>query len=209
MRVTLHQVRDVKDGRATVTFESALGWATAQWVGPRPVEGVTRHVALVIPGSLSWGYEAVSTADPDAVFEDRGRICLTGRVLDNDEDGFITLAVGDSVVPVTLSNAPGRLPKRLLVRAPTLQLFDVLEWRAPGGTEGAPTIGARAEESVQPPVAAAARRSAASAASAAKLAKTRPVASGRADKPARQAPAAPDADAGTADRSQGGDAAEC
>lgn len=132
MRVTLHQVRDVKAGRATVTFESPLGWATAQWVGPRPVEGVTRQVAMVVPGALTWGYEAVATADPDAIFEDRARICMVGRVLENDDDGFITLAIGDAVVPVTLANAPGRLPKRLLIRAPLLQLFDVLEWRTPG-----------------------------------------------------------------------------
>ncbi|WAC71753.1 hypothetical protein OU995_19500 [Roseateles sp. SL47] len=111
---------------ATVTFESPLGWGTAQWVGLRPEEGATRQVELGVPGVLTWGYEVAGTRHEASIFEEEGRVCLVGRVRWSGEDGVTAVQVGSDLVLIQISNAPSIVPAQLIIRAPRLQLFDVI-----------------------------------------------------------------------------------
>jgi len=130
MRVQLHQIRQVQGSMATVTFESPLGWGTAQWLGTRPEEGASRQVEMAIPGVLTWGREVFGTRHDEAIFEEEGRVCLVGRVRWSGEDGVTAVQVGSDLVLVEIANAPGLVPPQLMIRAPRLQLFDVIHWVA-------------------------------------------------------------------------------
>ncbi|ALV06922.1 hypothetical protein [Roseateles depolymerans] len=127
MQVQLHQFRQVNGSMSMVTFESPLGWGTAQWVGQRPEEGARRQVELAVPGMLTWGYEvAGSPHEEEAIFEEEGRVCLVGRVRWSSEDGVTAVKLGNDLVLVGIANAPALMPTHLLLRVPRLQLFDVL-----------------------------------------------------------------------------------
>ncbi|WP_092949427.1 hypothetical protein [Roseateles sp. YR242] len=116
---------------ATVTFESALGWGTAQWVGTRPEEGASRQVEMAVPGVLNWGYEVAETHQDESIFEEQGRVCLVGRVRWSSEDGITAVQVGSDLVLVEIANCPGIVPAQLIIRAPRVQLFDVIRWEMP------------------------------------------------------------------------------
>lgn len=127
MQVQLHQFRQFNGSMSMVTFESPLGWGTAQWVGQRPEEGARRQVELAVPGTLTWGYEvAGSPLQEEAIFEEAGRVCLVGRVRWSSEDGVTALQLGSDLVLVGIANAPSLMPTFLRLRVPRLQLFDVL-----------------------------------------------------------------------------------
>ncbi len=127
MQVHLHQFRQLHGSMSTVTFESPHGWGTAQWVGLRPEEGARRQVELAIPGVLTWGYEVAGSQEEDeAIFEEEGRVCLVGRVRWSGEDGVTALQLGSDLVLVAIANPPVLMPTHLVIRAPRLQLFDVI-----------------------------------------------------------------------------------
>ncbi len=127
MQVQLHQFRPFNGSTSMVTFESPLGWGTAQWVGLRPEEGARRQVELAVPGMLTWGYEvAASGHEEEAIFEEQGRVCLVGRVRWSGEDGATAVQLGNDLVLVGIANAPALMPTHLVIRAPRLQLFDVV-----------------------------------------------------------------------------------
>lgn len=129
---------------ATVTFESPLGWGTAQWVGSRPEEGASRQVEMAVPGVLTWGYEVAETHHDESIFEEEGRVCVVGRVRWSGEDGVTALQVGNDLVLIEIANAPGMVPQQLIIRAPRVQLFDVFHWGlAPDKTPEMPALTSR------------------------------------------------------------------
>lgn len=124
MRIRVNQIRRALGETAMVTFESALGRASALWMGPAPEEGAEYDVEVEVPGVVTWGSEISETLAEESICEEDGRVCLVGRVQSLSDDGVAAIQLGGDVVLVELADAPRAIPRAVLIRVPEIRLFD-------------------------------------------------------------------------------------
>jgi len=95
------------DNVIRVDFSSDYGRSSALWVGEIPTLGTFYDVELDIDDDLVWG-EGISTTKRDRamIALEKGVFVVVGKVIKLEEDGCLSVSVGESVVLLDVANAP-------------------------------------------------------------------------------------------------------
>ncbi|MCY9877329.1 hypothetical protein OTK59_12255 [Vibrio natriegens] len=109
---------------ARVEFSSDYGRSAAIWVGEAPVTGCLYDVELDVDDDLVWG-ESISTTSRStaAISLEEELFVVVGKVISLEEDGCVSISVGDSVILLDVENAPNGLSGLIECRASDVKLY--------------------------------------------------------------------------------------
>lgn len=109
MKVQIISSEEVADGGVRVDVESEYGRFPAAWSGTAPAVGTTLDVEVTFGESFTWGRDIVAVDDrPHAIGVDEGgALTLVASLERSDEDGFVALRLGSSLL---LAEAEGTAP---------------------------------------------------------------------------------------------------
>lgn len=125
MKLHVNKVTEAQANSAMVSFSSALGNASARWMGLPPIVGNEYEVEIDVPGILKWGDEISESLTPvESIFEEGGQVCIVGQLKSIDEDGVAAIQFSNDIVLVEVNSTPGSVPSHVLIKIPHLQLFD-------------------------------------------------------------------------------------
>ncbi len=114
------------DDAVRVEFSSDLGRSAAIWVGEAPVTGAHYDVELDVDDDLVWG-ESVSTTSrnkPTIALEEE-LFVVVGTVISFEEDGCVSISLGDSVILLDVENVPKELSGQIECRASDVKLYPI------------------------------------------------------------------------------------
>lgn len=117
--------RTSNDGNETlVDFSSNYGSSSGLWVGEKPTSGGLYDVELDIDDDLVWG-EGISTTTKDkaSIALEEGMFVVVGSVISLEEDGCLSIAVGDSVILLDVENAPEDISGLVECRALNVKVY--------------------------------------------------------------------------------------
>ncbi|MGO1298557.1 MAG: hypothetical protein ACTMIA_14805 [Vibrio sp.] len=116
--------RTSNDGNETlVDFSSDYGSSAALWVGEPPTPGRLYDVELEIDDDLVWGESISTTRDRVSIALEEGMFVVVGSVTSLEEDGCLSIAVGDSVILLDVENAPEDISGLVECRALDVKLY--------------------------------------------------------------------------------------
>lgn len=113
------------DGDAVrVEFSSDYGRSAAIWVGEPPITGSFYDVELDVDDDLIWG-ESISTTSRNTatISLEEELFVVVGTVISLEEDGCLSISVGDSVILLDVENAPTGLSGLIECRASDVKLY--------------------------------------------------------------------------------------
>lgn len=123
MRITLTDIRLTAAQDLCVGFCCAFGEGRGQWLGPSPRVGHDYEVELSLEDEFSWNDNLEPCAQgPFRLHWDQGALQVCGRLVQVDEDGVAALAVGPSIILLSLRGGPERLPQWVSLRARQISL---------------------------------------------------------------------------------------
>lgn len=110
--------------KINIRFTSEYGSSCACWVGASPIIGEVYDVELEIDDALVWG-ENLSQAEADkhAIALEEDMFILTGTVISLEEDGCLSIALGESVVLLEVYNAPEYISGLVECRASNVRMY--------------------------------------------------------------------------------------
>ncbi|WP_414158551.1 hypothetical protein ACMGG8_23635 [Pseudomonas sp. BNK-45] len=124
MRITLTALHSDPSSALWVDFSCAFGEGRGQWLGAPPQVAQEHEVELSLEDEFRWQHNLwVGTGPEPRMARDKDGLHITGQLLQVDEDGGAALAMGASIV---LLSVQGRTPPRpgfvsLLARQVSLQ----------------------------------------------------------------------------------------
>ena len=112
------------DCEVRVDFSSDFGRSAAIWEGEAPAAGVYYDVELDVDNTLVWG-ESVSTtsSNKSTIALEEELFVVIGKVISLEEDGCVSISVGDSVILLDVENAPKELTGHIECRASDVKLY--------------------------------------------------------------------------------------
>ncbi|ROL82576.1 hypothetical protein BLX41_01915 [Pseudomonas protegens] len=123
MRITLTDIHPTPAQDLSVGFRCAFGDGRGQWLGPRPQVGQDYEVELSLEDEFSWNDNLEPCAHgPARLHWDQGALQVSGRLVRVDEDGVAALAVGPSIILLSLRGDPERTPQWVNLRARQVSL---------------------------------------------------------------------------------------
>ncbi len=107
-----------------IDFSSEYGTSTALWVGEKPTLGAIYDVELEIDDDLVWG-ESISTTTNNrtTIGLEESMFIVVGSVINLEEDGCLSIAVGDSVILLDVVNVPGDVSGLVECRASSVKVY--------------------------------------------------------------------------------------
>lgn len=126
MRIEIVGVEPRADGDAIVEVSSAVGRFVARWHGAAPAVADARHVELALDHRFTWGVDAVAVAARAHAIAPGadGGVVLWATVEQLDDDGFVGLRLGPSLVMTEADGDPPPLGATVRLAAPSVTLFD-------------------------------------------------------------------------------------
>lgn len=123
MRIT---VEAVDAPRQRVSFHTSLGSGEARWSGPEPRVGESYDVEIEIDDELRWGQSLrpAEEARPRLRQLQDGSLELAGEVVLSEDDGFVGLRCGESVVSLEVEGPRPAVGEWVVLRAKAVTLFD-------------------------------------------------------------------------------------
>ncbi|MFJ7142276.1 hypothetical protein [Pseudomonas protegens] len=123
MRITLTDIHLTPAQDLGVGFSSAFGEGRGQWLGPRPQVGQDYEVELSLEDEFSWNDNLEPCAHgPFRLHWDQGALQVVGRLVQVDEEGVAALAIGQSIILLSLLGGPERTPQWVSLRARQISL---------------------------------------------------------------------------------------
>lgn len=125
MRIQVQEVLETDGERLEIVFTSEFGSAKACWKGPRPEVSETYDVELEIDEPLVWGNNINEVNDHRSLIQPCDRQVLIQGILENqEEDGFLVLRLGDSLVILETIGKPPRNGAWISLKAQRITCFD-------------------------------------------------------------------------------------
>ncbi len=123
MKIKVERMDDDPNG-VHIDFSSEYGTSTALWVGEKPTLGAIYDVELEIDDDLVWG-ESISTTTNNrtTIGLEEGMFIVVGSVINLEEDGCLSIAVGDSVILLDVVNVPGDVSGLVECRASSVKVY--------------------------------------------------------------------------------------
>lgn len=117
--------RTSNDGNETlVDFSSNYGNSTSIWVGENPTPGRLYDVELEIDDDLVWGKNiSTTTKGRTSIALEDGMFVVVGSVISLEEDGCLSIVVGDSVILLEVENAPEDISGLVECRALDVKVY--------------------------------------------------------------------------------------
>ena len=111
-------------GKVRVEFSSDYGISAAMWVGEVPVIGSFYDVELDVDDDLVWG-ENISMTSTNAtmISLEEEFFVVVGAVISLEEDGCVSISIGDSVILLEVKNAPKGLSGLVEFRVSDVKLY--------------------------------------------------------------------------------------
>ncbi|WP_157659234.1 hypothetical protein [Thauera butanivorans] len=107
-----------------IQFSSIYGGSSALWVGKTPVVGEIYDVELEIDDDLVWGVNIYTTTKASSsIALEEGVFVVIGTAIKLEEDGCLSMAVGDSVVLLDVKNAPKHISGPVECRASDVKVY--------------------------------------------------------------------------------------
>lgn len=123
MRITLTDIHLTAAQDLCVGFSSAFGNGRGQWLGPRPQVGQDYEVELSLEDEFSWNDNLEPcTHGPARLHWDQGALQVSGHLVRVEEEGVAALAIGQSIVLLSLLGGPERTPQWVSLRARQVSL---------------------------------------------------------------------------------------
>lgn len=109
-----------------VEFSSDFGRSAAIWVGKAPVTGALYDVEIDVDDDLVWG-ESVSTTSRNkaTIALEEELFVVVGTVISLEEDGCVSISVGDGVILLDVENAPKGLSGHIECRASDVKMYPI------------------------------------------------------------------------------------
>jgi len=102
-KITITEVDEDK-----VEFTSALGNGAAKWVGVPPQQGNAYDVEIDVNDNFQWGKNITITTEEASEINTAGDdVLFYGKVLAYENDGILTVKVGEGIIFLEVSNTPG------------------------------------------------------------------------------------------------------
>lgn len=123
MKIKVEKVFDEGD-ETCVEFSSEYGRSSALWGDDKPTSGSFYDVEFEIDDDLVWG-ESISTTTRHGAtiaFEE-GFFVIVGEVINLEEDGCLSISVGDSVILLDVENVPENISGLVECRASYVKLY--------------------------------------------------------------------------------------
>ena len=125
MRIQVDKIID-KNSNIIVEFSSEFGKAMAFWEGEKPIVNNEYHVEIDIRSTLIWSKE-IQKAESNKPIIQQGNdfIQISGRIDSIDDDGYVTLRVGEYIVPFIASGTPFQIGEHVTLTAKEISLSPV------------------------------------------------------------------------------------
>ena len=123
MKIKIENV--ISEGDETrVKFSSDYGCSSALWASDEPTCGEFYDIEFEIDDDLVWG-ESISTTtrDGDTIALEEGAFVIVGTVLKLEEDGCLSIGLGDSVILLDVENMPEDTSGLVECRATEVKLY--------------------------------------------------------------------------------------
>lgn len=125
MRITLSAIHVETADSLWVDFDSAFGEGCGRWLGAPPQVAQVHEVELNLEEQFLWNHNLwAALRNEPHIKRDRQGLLLTGELL-RREDDVVALAIGPSVVLLSLQDAPAQLPRFLSLVAREISLYPV------------------------------------------------------------------------------------
>lgn len=124
MRITLTALHRDPSSALWVDFRCAFGEGRGQWLGAPPQVAQEHEVELSLEDEFRWQHNLWASAAPEPqMARNKDGMHITGQLLQVDEDGGAALAIGASIILLSVQGCPRPLPGfiSLLARQVSLQ----------------------------------------------------------------------------------------
>lgn len=111
-------------GTKLVDFETAIGKGTALWVGEEPIIGKFYDVEIDVGDDLIWGINIIMTPEISSMIAVKDNLFyLVAKVISSEEEGCISVKLGDSVVLLEIERAPTGIFGMVECKAKNVRLY--------------------------------------------------------------------------------------
>ncbi|KAF0864213.1 hypothetical protein [Pseudomonas sp. LD120] len=123
MRITLTAIHTDPSPALWVDFTSALGEGRGRWLGAQPQVAQVHEVELNLEDEMRWQHNLwASTEGEPRIRRDKDGMHIVGQLLQADGDGCAALAIGASIVLLTLQECTVPLPRFVSLHARQISL---------------------------------------------------------------------------------------
>ena len=125
MRILVEKITD-RNLNILVEFSSEFGKAVAFWEGEKPIANNEYHVEMDIRDTLIWN-EQIQKAENNKHYiqQENDLIRIFGRIDSIDDDGYVTLRLGECIVPFIASGTPFQIGEHITLSAKEIFLSPV------------------------------------------------------------------------------------
>jgi len=123
MKIKVEKV-SLDDNVIRVDFSSDYGRSSALWVGEMPTLGTFYDVEFDIDDDLVWGESIFTTKrDRTMIALEKGAFVVVGKVIRFEEDGCLSIVVGESVVLLDVADAPENISGLIECHASDVKVY--------------------------------------------------------------------------------------
>ncbi|NBF06953.1 hypothetical protein GV819_32285 [Pseudomonas sp. Fl5BN2] len=128
MRITLTDIHSSAAQTLCVSFTCACGKGRGQWLGPPPQVAQDYEVELSLEDELRWNHNIGPSPEGQPRIDwDQGALQISGHLLQVDDDGGAALAIGQSIVLLSVQDVAQCTPLfvKLLARQVSLRPIEL------------------------------------------------------------------------------------
>lgn len=124
MRIQVKKI--VSEKSNIVAFSSDFGETIAFWEGEEPIVNKEYQVEVDIRDTLIWNKDIIKAEVHKYSIQKRGDITyVSGYIESIDDDGYVVLRIGDSIVPFIAIGEPFPIGVYITIKAKEITLFPV------------------------------------------------------------------------------------
>jgi hypothetical protein len=106
MRIKILDIKNIQN-EIRVKFETPIGVGTGIWNGKLPALGDYTDIEIDIDDNFEWGKNITTTnSNISMIAIENNLFCFVARVISYEDDGCLTVTLGDSVVFLAVDNVP-------------------------------------------------------------------------------------------------------
>jgi len=125
MEITINEVIKKTQGNSIIKFATKYGSAYGLWNGTEPQINKEYIVEVDIPAVLCWQIDIISAQEEYFITIENNKFCLTGLFESIDDDGYLVIRLGESIVSVETQGNPLDLGSFVKLSTDTLVLYEV------------------------------------------------------------------------------------
>ncbi len=125
MKIKITDILRESEHSVLVAFHTNVGSGKAIWQGGIPQVGKDYHVEFDIPDTLTWGRDLIEANNAGfSISSSADNLLLQGQIEQVDEDGSITVRVGDALILAQANAGKKALGKHVQIIAKRASLYD-------------------------------------------------------------------------------------